>query len=235
MKDLIGAMAEEKAYVEDRMRDIDSNLTERLAKFGYSSLTEYFDEKREHIFNEWKPEVHYIDANFLSNDMENAIADKQYGIYILAPENLYAFHGSDEIDYDLCKTLGVNVIEMHYNGGTIIGSREDLGILLVIPNNIDLSGNRIINKFLDIIKTRIPNAEIDGNDILVNGEKVTGSMQRRVDGVFVWAAQISFGEYDDIITKVCNKKPLKKPSRIDKTLLGRDTLEKEVLRWLRKA
>lgn len=234
MRDIVNAIAEEKKYVSDRMQEIDTSLRSRLLQYGYDNLDEYFSEKIEYLFNEWKPDVHYIDADFLSNGMEEAIANKEYGIYILAPEKLYAFHGNDDIDYDMCEELGVRVIELHYQGGTIVGSSEDLGILLVIPNYLQLSSNWIIEHFFNIISKYVDGAEILGNDILVNGEKVMGSMNRTVGDSFVWAAQISFGEYDDLITKICNKKSSKEPGKIDSSKMTRDNLESEVLAWLQK-
>ena len=178
---------------------------------------------------------------FLLNDLEyekipnsNNAFYKKYGIYISTSDGLYAFHGSDVIDYDLCEKLNVHVAELFHQGGTIIGSNADLGIEIVAPIDLGLDSNYILNKFHEIISKYIDGATIDGNDILVNGEKVMGSMRRNVGNTFVWAAQVSFLDYSDIISQVCNKQSAKKPSHIDSTLLTRDMLEKEVLIWLQK-
>jgi lipoate-protein ligase A len=80
----------------------------------------------------------------------------------------------------------------------------------------------------------IPNVTFDNNDILVNGEKVCGSMTRETDKVFVWATQISFRDYSEYIKKICQKPAIKKPAYIDSSLLTRDLLEKEIIAWLRK-
>lgn len=233
MRDLQKAMTEEKAYVADRMKNINTSLLERLKQYGYETLDEYFKEKKEYQFNEWKPEVYYVDVKTLTTELENAVQNKQYGVYISVADSPYAFHGSDEIDYELCKELGVCVAEVYHQGGTIIGDAEDFGIEIVAPIELGLTARDIINKFYELISKHENDVIIDGNDILVAGEKVLGSMVRYVNGTFVWAAQVSFGEHDELIEKICYKKSKKKPGKLDKKL-KKDKLEKEVLKWLQK-
>ena len=59
MRDLIGAMCEESAYVSDRTKGINTNLTERLALYGYENLEEYFTEKKSYLFEKWIPTCRY--------------------------------------------------------------------------------------------------------------------------------------------------------------------------------
>lgn len=234
MKDLLNAIEEEKKYVSDRMSGINTSLLERIATCGYDDLIEYFNDKRDYLFNQWTPEVIYIDVATLTTELEKAVREEKYGIYISVSDGLYAFHGTDEIDYELCEDLNICVAELYHQGGTIIGSNADLGIEIVAPMSIGLDNNYILSKFYEIISKYVDNVMIDGNDILVNGEKVMGSMRRNVGNVFVWAAQISFNDYSDIIAKICNKQSIKKPSYIDSEKLSREQLEKEVLVWLQK-
>lgn len=234
MKNLKGAMEEEKKYVADRLSDIKTNLIDRLSQYGYSDLNDYYTDKRDYLFAEWKPEVYRIDGEYLATKMEKAIVDGQYGIYIMTTNNTYAFHGNDPMDYKLCEDLSVEAIELGYSGGTIIGDAQDLGILLVMPREFNITPMMISQKVLSIIGEFIDNAEISGNDILVDGKKVMGSMNRRVGNSFVWAAQISFADHDELITKICNKTSAKKPSYIDRTKLSRNETERRLLKWLQK-
>lgn len=233
-KDFEKAMLEEKAYVADRMQGIDTNLLKRLAQYGYNSLDDYFKDKKEYMFNEWKPEVYYISVDTFAQDVEEAIANASYGIYIPVADGLYAYHGTDEIDRELCESMDVRVIDLNYRGGTIIGSPEDFSIEILYPQSAGINGHDIISKIAEIISRHVTGVEISGNDLLVDGEKIMGSMERHVGKCNVWAAQISFGKYGDVIEKICNKKSVKKPSQIKSDLLGKDVLEEEVLRWLRK-
>lgn len=228
------AIMEEQLYIADKVNGVQTSFPDRMKKHGYENLEEYFEEKREYLFSQWKPEVYYVDVKTLTTELENAVQNKKYGIYISTADSLYAFHGTDEIDYKLCEELGVCVAELYYDGGTIIGNDEDFGVEIVAPREIGLDSKFILNQFYEIISEYNDNVTISGNDILINNEKVLGSMSRDINGVFVWAAQVSFGEHSDIIERVCRKKSSKKPSRIKGGKLTRNHLESEVLKWLQK-
>lgn len=235
MKNLNAAMQEEKTYLNDRLKGIETVLSERLSHHGYNDLAEYSKDKRDYLFNQWIPEIYTIDVKDITVGLEDAIKNKKYGVYISTSDNIYVFHGSDEIDYELCKELNIHVAELYHQGGTIVGSEKDFGIEIIAPNDIGLDAGFIIKKFYEIISRYIPNGVvIDGNDILIDGKKVMGSMRRCVGNVFVWAAQVSFEDHSDIISQICTKKSVKEPSYIDSSLLSRDLLESEVIAWLQK-
>lgn len=210
------------------------DLLPHLKEFGFDHLSQYYDAKREHLFAQWIPEVYYIDIGEFAAVTEDAIQNGKYGIYIPTEEGIHAYHGNDKIDYKLCESLGVRVVELNYGGGTIIGSASDLSIMVVFPRNMGMNHPSLIHKFRDIIGKYVPNVTRHGNDILVNGEKVSGSMTRFVGDSFVWAAQVSFADYTEYIQQICNKPQRKKPAFIDNSLLTRDKLEEEILTWLQK-
>lgn len=166
---------------------------------------------------------------------ERAMLTGQYGIYISYGEGIHAYHGNLPLDYDLCKELDVRVVELNYAGGTIIGSADDFSIIIVSPETMGLTHEVIIEKFVEIIGKYVPNTTYDGNDILVNGEKVAGSMIRIICGSWVWATQVTFNDYSEYIEKLCHKPSNKKPAYIDNSLLTRDLLEQEILAWLQKS
>lgn len=211
-----------------------ADLLPHLKKFGFTHLSKYYDAKRAHLFAKWIPEVYYIDIGEFAAVTEDAIKNGRYGIYIPTEDGIHAYHGNDSIDYELCKSLGVRVVELNYAGGTIIGSSADLSILMVFPKEMGMNHPTVINKFREIISKYVPNVSRHGNDIMVDGEKVSGSMTRYVGDSFVWAAQVSFADYTEYIQKICNKKQIKKPAYIDSSLLTRDQLEEELIAWLQK-
>lgn len=184
------------------------------------------------IFNGWVPEVYRIPIKKYAEITENAIRTGQYGIYISYGEGIHAYHGNQPIDYKLCKKLGVRVVELGYNGGTILGSADDLSIIIIAPVGAGLNHDLIFNKYFEIISKYIPNTTINGNDILIDGNKVCGSMERTVGEVYEWAAQVSFADYSEYIAQICDKPQIKTPAYIDSTLLTRDQLEQEIISWL---
>jgi lipoate-protein ligase A len=185
-------------------------------------------------FENWKPDVYRVPFEDYSRVTENAMLTGQYGIYVLDADTLYVHHGNHHLDYELCEELGIKVNELGYAGGNIIGSGEDLTIHIIAPESMGLTHKFIIQKITEIISKYVPNTTYVKNDILVNGDKVSGSAIRQICGSWVWMAQISFGEYSEYIEKICQKPAIKKPSYIDSSLLTRDELEKEILNWLRK-
>ena len=185
-------------------------------------------------FQDWHPKIYRVPITEYAETVEYAMLTNQYGIYISYGEGVHAYHGNQPIDYDLCKQMGVEVVELKYNGGTIIGSADDLSIIIVFPREIDMTHEIIISKITEIIGKYIPNTTYDGNDILVDGEKISGSMTRTICNSFVWAAQITFGDYTEYIKKICQKPAIKTPTHITSTILTRDLLEKEILAWLTK-
>ena len=234
MKDLEKAMQEEQLYLTDKFNGIDTALIDRLAPYGYDTLKEYFDDKRAYLFSQWKPEVYPIAIEDLTVGLEDAIKNEKYGIYISVAKGLYAFHGGDEINYKQCEEDGIYVAELYHRGGTIIGSEKDFGIEIVAPRNLELKTKDFLDKFCEIISRYEDNVVIAGNDILVDGKKVLGSMRRNVGNAFIWAAQCSFDEYDNIIEKVCHKKSQKHPGSLKDSQLTRNMLEEEIVKWLQK-
>jgi membrane protease subunit (stomatin/prohibitin family) len=120
MKNIRGAMEEEKKYIADRLSNVNTSLVDRLAPYGYTDLTVYYSDKREHLFNEWKPEVYRIDGKYLATKMEKAIVDGQYGIYIADSAmfvkkligtlaNFTAEDVEDQLRIDVVETVKVSI------------------------------------------------------------------------------------------------------------------------------
>jgi Uma2 family endonuclease len=85
-----------------------------LAPYGYTDLSSYFIDKQQYLFNNWIPEVYDIDVKDITTNLEYAVRNEKYGIYISHSQGLYAFHGSLDIDYALCEELGIQVAELYH-------------------------------------------------------------------------------------------------------------------------
>ena len=205
-----------------------------LNKNGFKTILDYIKVKREILFAEWVPEVYMIDIKDFAEQVEEAIKNNKYGVYIPVDDGIHAYHGNDEIDYNVCAELNVKPVELGYVGGTIIGSEKDVSILVIFPTEMNMDHYYICDKLCNIIRNYVDNVIRNGNDILVNGKKVSGSMTRQIGDSFVWAAQISFADYTEYISKICHKKARKEPSYINSDWLSKETLEREFINWLQK-
>ncbi len=234
MKNLAAAMAEEQKYIENRFKNIKSNLLENIKPFGYNTLESYIQDKKTYIFNTWQPEVYYVDVSTLTTTLQNAIKNKQYGIFISTSDNSYAFHGNDEIDYELCEKLNVTPVELYYQGGTIIGGPNDFGIWIFTPTELQFTFYDFITGFYNILSKYISGIVINKNDFLLDNKKIMGSMSRATLNGYIWAAQFSFTDQTQLIEKLCNKKSDKVPGYIENSKLTKEQFKIEVLKWLQK-
>lgn len=206
----------------------------KIQELDFKSVDEYLEQKKGYAFTQWKPEIYQIPIDSFAGKVNDAITNEACGIYIPCDDELHAYHGNDNIDYDVCNELGVKVVELGYRGGTIIGSNKDLSMLIILPRLIMVDEATVTNKFVEIISKYVSNTTLEGNDILVNGEKIAGTTWRDFDNISVWTIQVSFADYSEYIEKICQKPAVKKPAYIDNNLLTRDQLEQEILAWLRK-
>lgn len=231
MKDLQKAMQVEQQLRDEGKYNIRS-LAPLIKEFGYNTSKEYLEERDTYLFQNWKPEVVNPSMESIQEFCLNSIKNGEDKIIIPYGDGLHAWHGTAEIDYDLCKELGIQVIDLGYEGGTIIGSEKDLSMMVIMPSEIKLGQETVLNKVVEILSKYIPNVTWVGNDILINEGKVCGITYRELGSVIVFTAQFSFDDYSEYIEKICNKKSTKTPSFINSELLTKDQLEKEILDWL---
>ena len=203
-----------------------------LQDYGYEDYSDFKKDKREYLITNWNPNVYRWDLVEFPTQLEEHVRDKKYGVYISETKGTCAIHGNDYINYDLCKSLGVSIIEIPFLGGTGITSEKDLVIQFIIPAKMEWNSDNFLEKFKEIIDKYEENVTIHNNDILIDNKKVLGSMQRFIGNeTIIFGAWVSFGEYEDLIEKICNKKSNKKPGHFSN--LTKDLLEMEILKWLK--
>ena len=186
---------------------------------GFRTIDEYLKLKKDYLFKCWNPKIFRVDSSVLSKETSKAILNNQESIFICQGEGIYAFHGDDYIDYDLCNELDVKIVELGYKGGTIIGSNKDLQMLIIFPKIMMMDEATITNKFIETIAKYVPNTTFEKNDILVNNKKVAGTTWREFNDISVWTIQVSFADYSKYIEKICNKpSTIKEPFYIDNNL-----------------
>lgn len=235
VKNIEAAIAEEKVYIHERLNGIDSSLTERLAPYGYDALDEYFADKRAYLFAQWKPELYVTDIAVFPETVADAIANRKHGIYMVNYDGVCAWCGREnQVDRDLCKELGVRVVELRHNGGVIVSSENDVDIMIIAPMTYGLTRMDFMEKYHEILSAHFPDAEIVDNDILIGGKKVVGMATGSVNDVFMIVTHVSFTNYSELIDKICNKKSEKEPGFVDDTVFTRDEMVEEVLSWLQK-
>lgn len=230
MSDIEKAMQAEQSYLCDKLSG--KNVSLNLSEYGYKDLETYFSDKRDYQLKNCGIEVHETNMDDIESRVENAIMSKTPSIWIPTADKVFVWHGNDVLDRDLCAELGVQVYDMNYIGGTIVSGADDLSFALIIPEDIDISTSYMLLKIKSIMDKYFTDVAIDGNDILINGKKVLGSMQRRVNGMYIFACQIGYADRLKYISQLCSKQSTKAPGFIDSASLPKCRLKDEVLAWL---
>lgn len=234
MSDIYGAMAAEAAYVHNRTEGLETApLSEALAEYGYLCLDDYFAEKRDTQVRSMPYEVYTGDMTSIPDAITQAVKAKKPSIFWPSCSRLFVWHGNDTLDVDLCGELGIDVLDMGYRGGTIVSGPEDFSFGVLLPETVDVEAGYFLSMLQAIFNNHGVSAEVDGNDILIDGRKVAGSMSFRKQKLFFFGCQISFSDHADLVEILCNKKSSKTPGFVPPEL-SKEVLMSEVMAWLRK-
>ena len=238
MKDLIKAMEEEKKYLSDKFNKIDTNLADRLSTYGYSNLKDYFVDKQEYKFSQ-------IKFNFVEEPMPKGVSEifnmintNESGILFVDWEDTYVVCGNqgiEEFNQQYCEEHNITFFPLYTNGGTIVGSIGDFSLGICCPKDIVENANYILNNIRAILqKHTSASVSVDGNDILVNGNKICGSASYTKDNMLMVIMHFSFNDWTDLISNICLTTKKSKPvSYVD--FMTREQFKEEVLKWLRKS
>lgn len=117
-------------------------------------------------------------------------------------------HKERQVDEETCKSMGYEICEAYYNGGTIIGNSGDMAFAHFgeISNGWMM---HFVNYFVDWLKSKGLNAVYEDNDILVDGYKVCGMCVTRYGRIDYTAGFIGINTNLDHIKAIC-RKPMKK-------------------------
>ena len=237
MKNIIAAIAEEKAYIADRMQGIETSLIARLEQYGYTSLDPYFVDKMDYLFSQ-------VEFNVVEELMPKGVGEifnmlntNKAGVLLVDWEDTYvvcADRGIKEFNQQYCEEHGITFFPLYTGGGTIVGSVGDFSFGVCTPKNVVKSSSYILNKVRDILqKYTDKSVTINGNDICVDGKKISGTANYTKGDVFMVILHFSFGDHSELISNICTTaKESKSITYVD--FMTRSELKKEVLLWLCK-
>lgn len=232
MANIHGAIEAELEYVYNRTEGLETApLTDIIAGYGYSCLDDYFADKRNAQVHSLQYEIYDGDITTIPEAIALAVELKKPSIFWPICTRKFVWHGNDDLDLDLCGELGIDVLDMGYRGGTIVSGPDDFSFGVLIPETIDVESNYFLSMLQKIFISHGVNAEVSGNDILIDGLKVVGSMSFRRQKFFFFGCQISFSDHSDLINVLCNKKSSKSPGFVP-ICITKESLMEEVMEWL---
>lgn len=130
--------------------------------------------------------------------------------YVVIESPVAIVHRKTQVDEEVCKQYGYEVVESYNNGGTILANAGD-----IIFSHLEAPENGWIFKFADYfvnwLKAKGLNAVYEDNDILVDGYKVCGLCVTRYGRIDFSSAILSIHINLDHIKAICKKPMVKVP------------------------
>lgn len=113
-----------------------------------------------------------------------------------------------ENDYN--KVDGLEAYKTHGTGGCLVNFVDDVCVSEFSDKEIP-TGKQWMEKLAVFLKNKGIKAEIYGNDVLIDGNKVASYMRDLKNGCWNTACHISIGMNLDLIKQVCIKEMVKVP------------------------
>ena len=130
--------------------------------------------------------------------------------YTIASHRFICAPNRISLNEQLCYDLGYRIYELLYNGGAIVVEPGDLCLAYFgrVGNTFQKD---FMNYVVDWLRKKNINAEIDRNDILVDGCKCLGIGHKRHGIVDFYTGYIGINPNIDNIKQICEKDMVKQP------------------------
>lgn len=205
MADIVKAIEVEKTYLKARMKgEYPFHLVDKIKECGFESLTEYFEEKVTHDFDQTK--FTYVEKkpseciDYFFEMMDR----KESGVVFIDSDETFVFSGeSKPYDADYCQKNNIPVYPLYTKGGAIVSTPGDFSIGLCFPSSVGADVSFVLKKLRGIFGKYMDNVTVKGNDILLNGNKICGSIMYHRNGMNCFACHFSFKDNAELIEKIC--------------------------------
>lgn len=235
MADIVRAIEKEKEYLANRIKNEEPfHLVDAVFECGYETLEDYFKAKMEYEFRRQISGVIELTQPQVLSEVERVLTNKVSGVWFADHDNTCVFNGdtgAESFDVEYCDKCGIPVYSLGAGGGTIVHQEGDFSFGVSCLKEIGITSEYFLEGSRDILQryTEKP-VIIDGNDILVDGEKVCGSTEYNQNDMFLMLAYFSFNDKTELIGNICNKDTVKIPGYID--FISRSEFKQEVAEWL---
>lgn len=150
--------------------------------------------------------------------------------YVVVDSPVAIVHRACQVDEEVCKALGYDIVESYNNAGTIVSNAGDVLIgHFAEPDNGWY--DRFIAYFVDWLKAKGLNAEYVSNDIVVDGYKVCGMCITRYGRIDYTGGIISVNVNLDHIKQICRKPMKKVPKGLSEYGITTEEIEKMFLEF----
>lgn len=234
MGNVVRAIDVEETYLAHRMRgEYPFHLVDKIKECGFGSLEDYFSAKSEYTFNQ-------LSFNYVVEPMPNGVSEifkmiqtGQAGVLFVDWENTFVVAGNtgiETLNQEYCKNNNITIFPLHTGGGTIVGSTGDFSFGVCCPVGV-VDSAFILNKTKDILQKHTDKEiTVKGNDICIDGNKISGTAAYQSNGVLMTILHFSFTDHSKLISEICVKATSKPVTYVD--FVTRDVFKQEVAEWL---
>lgn len=156
-------------------------------------------------------EIYKVEQPNTVSEIKKNITGGLHKVFRVVVETPVVFvHKEKQVDKATCDSLGYDIYEAYYNGGTIIGNKGDMAFAHF--RHLDNGWmDRFVTAFLNWLSDKGLNAVYESNDILVDGYKVCGLCVTRYGRIDYTAGFISIDTNLEHIKAICKKPMVKVP------------------------
>jgi hypothetical protein len=175
-----------------------------------------------------------LTAQNILDGFKDVISNRKQCFVYGIPDNNYVFPGTNNIiDEDFCKSKGVKLLPIPNQGGVIVLSKGDVEIGIFQDNGWDVWKN-YLNLLCEKLKEKVPNIEVVGNDLVIDGKyKCVGSSSRNLGDAknpYIYTAvHISINMDLELIKNICKKEMVKIPKGLSEYGITTDEIVKLII------
>jgi hypothetical protein len=224
----------EQEYIKLPPKEADKfYYKERMELAGYPDLSKYFLEKDEYLFNINKPKIDETTLDNLKTDTMKVISSGDTRWFNIKTDRNWVFLGK-VADYNakFCTDNKISILPLNHTGGIIVTTPEDFNLVIIMKEKNLMS--YIQKKIAECLVNLGVENIVYGNDIMIDGNKVSGCAETDMGEYVIYYFQISFNVNMELIETICNKKMIKTPKGITQIYpnITRDNLIEEIKKWL---
>lgn len=234
-KDIRRAIEQEAIYLRKKFEEHDENakIYDYIGPCGYDDVNDFYWDKQKYLFKTQPfiiEEEPYIDLAFTAEYYRDKIPAFLYTIDCFED---YAFIPNDFEDTEILEENNLVPLKIGYDArnGVIISSDGDLRIYLIYDGSLEVPCDVFMNFLKDVLEEYYDNVVVDGNDIMIDGKKVIGSVAFRYADMNSIVFQCTFTDRVELIREICGVTP-KTPGFIDKNIISPEELRDRFIVWL---
>lgn len=203
--DIVKAIEKEQEYLSYRRKGEEPfHLVDAIKECGFDSLEEYFTAKRVYQFARLKFDYAEVDPSDAIPEIFRMMDAQETKVLFVPSVRTFVFSGeSKPYDEEYCAEHNIPVYPLYTKGGAIVSTAGDFSVVICMPDSVCCEVSYILEGMQKLMRPFMPTVEVVGNDLMVNGGKICGSVGYRQNGMFCFAAHFSFNDNSELIEKIC--------------------------------